>query len=68
MEFLDKQLGPVHLEIGIKEGGLAVEVSLPIVALLDLGAAKVKAAIPGQIDDAVIDVVVAALKAELLKP
>jgi hypothetical protein len=68
MEIVGKQLGPVALDLSLKDGALVGEVKLPVVELLDLGAAKVKAAIPGQIDDAVIDVVVAALKAELLKP
>lgn len=67
MEFIDKQLGPVHVDVGFKEGALVAEVKLPLSDLLDQLAAKVKAAIPGQIDDAIIDVVVAALKAELLK-
>lgn len=67
MELVQKQLGPVAVDVALKDGALVAELKIPLADLLDMGAAKVKAAIPGQIDDAVIDVVVSALKAELMK-
>lgn len=67
MELLQKQLGPVALDLAIKEGKFVVSGELPLIALMDALADKVKAAIPGKVDDAIIDLVMSTAKAELMK-
>lgn len=64
---ISKQLGPVVLEFAIKEGAIMAEAKMPFMEMLDVAAAKLKGTIPGTWDDALIDGIMAALKAELLK-
>ena len=67
-ELFEKQLGAIaSVSVGLKEGGLVAEIRVPVAALLDVAAAKVKAAIPGQVDDVIIDLVINTAKKELLK-
>ncbi len=64
----EKDLGKyAKLDVGVKGGEIVASVSVPLVALLDEAAAKAKIAIPGQIDDVMIDLFMVALKAELSK-
>lgn len=68
MDLIHKDLGQyAKADLVLKEGSLVASISVPVIALMDELAAKVKAAIPGQVDDAIIDLVMAAAKAELLK-
>ncbi len=67
-ELFEKNLGNIaKLEVAFKEGSLQASVSMPVMELLDLAAAKVKAKIPGQVDDAIIDLIMKVAKEELSK-
>lgn len=67
-EFFEKDLGSVaKVDVGLKSGSLVASFELPLVAILQAGATKVKAAIPGQVDDAIIDLIVNTLITELSK-
>ncbi len=68
MQIVHTNLGNIgEADVEVKDGALVASIKVPFIALLDGLAAKAKAAIPGQIDDAIFDLVLSALKAELAK-
>lgn len=71
MDIINKDLGPVHADLSLQGSDLVIEAKIsviePALKLIDAVASKIKAAIPGQVDDALIDMVVVALKAEIAK-
>lgn len=72
MELIQKDLGALaKLDLALEGGVLIAKESISIIPIIldwiDKGAASVKATIPGQVDDAIIDLVVSTLKAELAK-
>ncbi len=65
---LEKELGNIaSVELGLENGEVVAKVKLHAFALLDIAAAKVSAAIPGQIDDAIVNLFVKVAKEELSK-
>ena len=68
MELLHKDLGSVaSVDLEVVDGALVAAVKVPFIAVLEALAVKAKAAIPGVVDDALFDAVIAALKLEFTK-
>lgn len=68
-ELFSKQLGDIALiAVDVTAGSLIAKVEVPLIDVLTMLLNKVKVAIPGQIDDMVIDLIIATVKTELLKP
>lgn len=69
MELVDKKIGEnVEAKIELADAKVKLEVDLSLLPLAKLVAEKLKAIIPGHIEDALLDSAVAALEAKLSPP
>jgi hypothetical protein len=67
-EIVHKELGEfAGVDVKIEAGKLIASAQINLDALIDAGVAKAKAAIPGQVDDAIFDMIAAKIKEELNK-
>lgn len=67
MEIVEKDLGK-YLKVGAQTvaGKMEAKISIDAAALLDDAAANIKGKIPGNLEDGIVDTVVAELKKDLL--
>lgn len=65
-DLIETDLGKyAKVKVSVGEGNLNAVLAVPVSSLLDEAGKKVKEAIPGQVDDAIIDLVIATLKGVL---
>ena len=63
MDIIEKQLGKYgKAEVDLEGGELVAKVSIPVIALVKEAAVIVKAKIPSQLDDMIIDALLAEIE------
>lgn len=68
MDIIEKQLGKYgKAEVDLEGGELVAKVSIPVIALVKEAAVIVKAKIPSQLDDMIIDALLAEIEALIKK-